>query len=328
MFNNFDDFLNEGKKYPDFAVGDIVKTASYEYDYGSSMYKAFNTICGAILIITEINQKSGKNYYTAKIEYGGFKNVQKRARYGTSYSDHMFKSTGTIWGFAKDFTKEGVDEFIKILKANDPKFKALDEISVAKGAVRLDKNKNPSYTTPPYQKITSKKIKAIAVEQTLNTGEICYILSDDTYAVPEKYLSSETEVNDVQIIELSEEIGKILGAKIYKEDTNNIKYEVESIDESGFIAKGKMYFKTIEDKQSFAKEFVKLAKKYVDPEMKKVFSRSASAGILDMSKPVSEWSYPELPKNKVVEAAKNLGIDVPEFLEKRKGNIAGKDYNI
>ena len=40
MFNNFDDFLNEGKKYPDFAVGDIVKTVSYEYDYGSSMYKA------------------------------------------------------------------------------------------------------------------------------------------------------------------------------------------------------------------------------------------------------------------------------------------------
>lgn len=328
MFNNFDDFLNEGKKYPDFAVGDIVKTASYEYNYGSSMYKAANVICGAILIITEINQKSGKKYYNAKIEYGGFKNVQGRSRYGISYSDHMFKGGGNVNGFAKDFTEDGVDEFIKILKKHDPKFKIGDEISVAKGAVRLDKNKNPSYTTPPYQKITSKKIKAIAVEQTLNTGEICYILSDDTYAVPEKHLSSETEVNDKQIVELSEEIGKILGAKIYKEDTNNIKYEVESLDETSFIAKGKIYFKTIEDKQSFAKEFIKLAKKYVDPEMKKVFSRSASAGILDMSKPVDEWSYPELPKNKVVEAAKNLGIDVPEFLEKRKGNIAGKDYGI
>ena len=328
MFNNFDDFLNEGKKYPDFAVGDIVKTVSYEYDYGSSMYKATNVICGAILIITEINQKSGKNYYTAKIEYGGFRNYQKRSRNYGSYSDYALKSTGNIYGFAKDFTKDGVDEFLKILKKHDPKFKVGDEISVAKGAERFDKNKNPSYTTPPYQKITTKKVKAIAVDQTINHGEICYILSDDTYAVPEKYLSSETEVNDDQITELSEEIGRILGAKIHKTNSNEIKYEIQSLDETSFIAKGKIYFRTAEDKQSFAKEFIKLAKKYVDPEMKKVFSRSASAGILDMSKPVSEWSYPELSKDKVVEAAKNLGINVPEFLEKRKGNIAGKDYGI
>ena len=62
--------------------------------------------------------------------------------------------------------------------------------------------------------------------------------------------------------------------------------------------------------------------------MKKVFSKSASAGVLDMSKPTSEWAYPEISKDKVVEAAKNLGINVPEFLEKRKGNIAGKDYGV
>lgn len=328
MFNNFDDFLNEGKKYPDFIVGDIVKTASYEYDYGSSMYKAFNTICGAILIITEINQKSGKNYYTAKIEYGGFKNVQKRARYGTSYSDYMFKSTGTVRGFAKDFTKEGVDEFIKILKASEPKFKLNDEISVSKGAERFDKNKNATYTTPSYQKITTKTIKAIAVDQTIDREEICYILSDDTYAVSEKYLSSEVEVNDDQIAELSEEIGRILGAKIHNTSTNNIKYEVESLDESSFIAKGKMYFKNMEDKQSFAKEFTKLAKKYANPEMKKVFGKSASAGVLDMAKPSSEWSYPEIAKDKIVETAKNLGIDIPDFLEKRKGKISGKKFGL
>jgi hypothetical protein len=328
MFKDFDDFLNEGKKYPDFSVGDIVKTASYEYDYGSSMYKATNVICGAILIITEIKQKSGKNYYTAKIEYGGFRNDQKRSRNYSSYSDYALKSTGNINGFAKDFTKEGVDEFIKILKKNEPKFKVGDEISVAKGAERFDRNKNPSYTTPVYQKITTKKVKAIAVDQTINRGEICYLLSDDTYAVPEKYLSSEVEVDDKQITELSEEIAKKLGAKIYKEDNNSIKYEVESLDETSFIAKGKIYFSTPEDKMAFAKEFSKLVKKYVDPEMKKVFSRSASAGVLDMSKPTSEWGYPELSKTKVVEAAKNLGIDVPEFLEKRKGNIASKDYGI
>lgn len=328
MFNNFDDFLNEGKKYPDFAVGDIVKTASYEYSYGSSMYKAANVICGAILIITEINQKSGKKYYTAKIEYGGFKNVQSRSRYGLSYSDHMFKGGGNVNGFAKDFTKEGVDEFLEILKANEPKFKVGDEISVEKGAKRIDRDKNSSYTTPPYQKITTKKIKAIAVDQTINQGEICYILSDDTYAVPEKYLSSEVAVNDDQIVELAEEIGRILGVKIYKEEVNLIKYKAESINETSFIAKGRIYFKEIEDKQSFAKEFTTLLKKYSSPEMRKVFSRSASAGILDMSKSTSEWEYPELAKDKVVEAAKNLGIDIPEFLEKRKGKISGKKFGL
>jgi hypothetical protein len=43
---------------------------------------------------------------------------------------------------------------------------------------------------------------------------------------------------------------------------------------------------------------------------------------------MSSWYKAKITAQKIVQAARNIGIDVAEFLEKKRGVITGKKYGL
>lgn len=324
MFRSFK--LFEASKTPVYKVGDRLKTGPYykEYDMGSSFEKGKNTTGGAIVEVTEVSQKSGKAYYTTKVVYGSYAAEQKRSRRFNSYSDYSLRGEGRILkGFAKDFTAEGVEEFEKLVKT--AKYKIGDAVSVRAGANQLKIDSSSTWKPSAYTKITSRTVKAFAIDQSLEEGVMCYILSGSEYAVKETDISKEEDLSEAQIEELADAIADKIGIKVSKTSGGNFKFETEIITEL-LGSKSVIIFKDLKSKQEFNLEFQKLVRKYSQTNLNKIFQKSLT--FTDNSKETSEYSHIEISSSKILEAAKNLEIDVEEYLKSREGKIAGKSYGI
>ncbi len=188
----------------------------------------------------------------------------------------------------------------------------------------LDFSSN-THTRNKFIKITSKIIKAFAIDQSIEAGELCYILSGDKIAVRQSDLEVESDITQNQIDELAEGIAEKIKQKFSKLDNGNFKFEVENISEL-IAPKCHILFRDLEDKQKFYEEFKKLVKKYNQPLLQKVFDRNLS--LINNSSESPNWTYPDISSDKIIETAKNLEIDIEKFLKSREGKIAGKDYGI
>jgi hypothetical protein len=55
---------------------------------------------------------------------------------------------------------------------------------------------------------------------------------------------------------------------------------------------------------------------------------SSEVKVIGISSSMGRWHRGKISAQKVIQAARNIGINVKEFLEKKKGTITGKKYGL
>ena len=325
MFDNFQQF-NEAvaaqpKKTAAFHVGDLVKTAGYHYgsDRRGETFYAYRG--GAILEIERVDVKSGKWHYTCKIVNGFLMKNNKFA--ANKPTTNYYK----IVGFDKDFTKEGVDEFLKISK--EAKFQAGDEVDIPE-KTKLVKLKDDTSPDKSVVKHISHKIFSLAVYHTIQEGEPCYYI-DNLGVIKESDINSKQNLSDGAIEALAKEIAKELKTETRINSNENqsgyqFGYQTFTIkmesNYSSLITGGFNINK--ENSLKFQEEMKKLINKYVTSESQKVFEKTVK-----FDAKLSDDRYDaSINQKEIVNAARNLKINIDQVLHDKRGKINMKKFGV
>ena len=329
-FKAFDDFLNEAdvvtpKKPAKFSVGDLVEPVGtyFRIINGYGRDKAYNGCGGMIIKITKVEPKSGKWFYEGTIEYGGY------TRYSSGrsgYNSHL-NISGTIGEFEKNFSSENVDKFLEIVKS--PKFELKHQITIPQGVTVLpDKPRENDKVTKTTQSLTTT-IRCIAVNQTIATGEVCYAVDAwgvSGRSIKESNIEQELEVDQSAKEIIAEEIANVLGVKMepdnYHDDGNpNFKFFTTSLDEP---IKGKMYFKDFESANAFLDDLKSLVEKHLDKNLIQFGKPTVKSKLTHQN----EYDYTSVTNDKLLQLARNIGIDVKDFIKKSSAKAFAKKHNI
>ncbi len=291
-----------------------------------------NNRSGVIVQIKGIDtsKSSLKRYvYEARILYGIMSSETTRS--------YNMSTSGTILVDEKDLSFDNVEEFNKILKTQ--KFKLGEEIMVPKGTTILNsKRDNENKTTT---KTHTMKILYYTVDPTLESKNVVYGFENPSYnkssiEIAEKDISKELEVPIKAYEMLSKEISKILDIdyekyfEIRKDDEygsndKEIKLQIKFEGASNmFGEKQKMLFK---DKESVIAFYNDLKKVYEKHRNKKLEKATGKIPTLETYSEYDDQTYTFRGK-KILEFARNLGIDVEKFVETHRGLVHGANLGL
>jgi hypothetical protein len=323
MFDNFQQFneaAGQPKKPASFHVGDLVKTTEFYYGSnrrGETFYASYG---GAILEIESVAVKSGKWYYECKIVNGLLMKNEKRSASTPTKNSNWYK----IVGFDKDFTKEGVDEFLKI--AQEAKFQSGDEVDIPEKTRLVKLKSEENVPNKSVIKHTSNKIFSLSVDYTLQEGEPCYYI-DKLGIIKESDINLKQSLSPEAIEALAKEIAKELKTETkldsnkfqfgYQEFTIKMESNYSSLITGGFNINR-------ENSLKFQEDMKKLINKYATPESQKAFGKAVK-----FEAKLSDDRYDaSINQEEIVNAARNLKIDIDQVLHDKRGKINMRKFGV
>ena len=231
-----------------------------------------------------------------------------------------------IVGFDKDFTKEGVDEFLKIAK--EAKFQAGDEVDIPEKTKLVKLKSEENVPDKSVVKHISHKIFSLAVDYTLQEGEPCYYI-DKLGIIKESNISSKQNLSEESIEAVAQEIANKLKTKIkldpdsdkiqfgYQEFTIKMESNYSSLITGGFNINK-------ENSLKFQEEMKKLINKYATPESQKAFGKA-----IKFDAKLSEDRYDaSIKRADIVNAARNLNVDIDQVLHDKRGKINMRKFGV
>ena len=317
MINNFDNFINEAAraKFPAYKEGDEALILGFHEmrvswnNYPNIRWSTYDKyVCyenfGAVVKILKVDLE--KKEYIVEGVTGVLTESPIRGRSGSkpkSPSKAILKVKQSM------LSTEQLAEAKEFL--DDRIFADNEEVSVELTG-----------------KSMSRKIVGIALGKTLETRKIHYLVKDVAGVVPEEKISKEVKVDENAIQLLAEEIAKVLDVKMEKDDSKFI-YDVSNAEGNELI-KGKIYFKSTSEREKFESEMEKFLEKWMNKDFQKIMNNGevSTVSVKKHGNSSYSWNKGELKQDKVVQAARNIGINVEEFLEKKKGSISARKFGL
>ena len=309
--------FNESSKPPLFEEGDYVMLTSGIYrrkwktsstwDRSDKFQIWREEGGGALCKVVKVEGAGSKSFYTLELIEGYL--ILYNSRYYKGSSSAIANNSYLIGAEQKQLTKEGVEEFMKLVK--NKRFNNGEEIS-AKGA----------------DKSITAEIVAVAVGATLEKKAIYYKLKNVSNNFPETSLEPEFKIGAEEIEVIANEISKKLNVKIYELEDNRVIFNVKRINLSEKMD-GFLFVKDTEKEKEFSDELKKLIEKYVTPEFQKIM-KEGNAVTFRVKEPNSDHKLYKgsINNDKLNQAARTLGIDVKELLQRKRGIVSGKKFGL
>jgi hypothetical protein len=332
MIKKFDTFLNEAAraKFPEYKVGDeVLMLAYHEFQYSGRIpvakwetYNKYSTSrdAGAMGKIVEVDMV--KKEYVVEFTAGILKTVYRGRSSGGSYvtpgKDITDRERSKIYLRVKqaDITTEGLQEIQKLLK--DDSLRTGEKVSV-----KISNDKS-----------VTRSVVGVSLSKTIENKKLTYSIEGVSNTVPIDLIEKEIDVNDQNTQELiAEEIAKVLGTKMIDKSGSGLNtefvYEVAFLEGSKMI-NGHLFFKDDNAREKFVQDLQKFIDSKLDKNLQKVMLKgeSSEVKVLGIGNSMSSWYKAKITAQKIVQAARNIGIDVTEFLEKKRGVITGKKYGL
>lgn len=323
MIFDFSSFLNEaaGKRFPAYKVGDhvIIKTDGYatfitKRELSSKWDKFWKVIfykdSGVYGKIAEIDEE--KKEYTVEAIDG----VVETSTGSSRHSNTTPSKAGDSWMKyikvkQKDLTTEGVKEIEKFIK--EAKYKAGNSVAFETNG-----------------KIAIRKVVGLQIMKSLENNEPTYKLEGLATPFKETDLEEETDLDKDSQNAVADEIAKTLGIKI--EETNHREFSFSCIKMEGEkLITGKLYFKDVESRNTFLEDLKKFVESNLNKDLQKIMNEGEPAHVsvkTPTTGPIYSWERGSVKREKVVQAAKNIGIKVKEFLHSKRGTLSGKKFGI
>ena len=316
---DYREFINEARiKFPAYHVGDVLiigghhigsyvefSKASLISSQRSSIYATY-TSQGVLCKITEIDLQK-KEY---KVEYiDGIAKEVYRGRHKENYLNPNFKTYLKVK--QNQLTEKGVSEIQELLKKKE--FNAGELVSV--------KISQDRYVT--------REIIGLSISESIQNRELTYAIKDVTYYVKSSLIEKDVNIGMQEAEELlAKEIAKVLDTKLVDENDLYFSFDIYRLIGSEII-EGSLFFRTAEERTKFCKDLQTLIDDRLDANLQKVMNDGelSSVKVRDIAAGNKYYMGKITPK-KIVQAAKNLGINIKEFLEKKRGQITGKRFNI
>ena len=328
LFANFDTFLNETvrTKFPEYKVGDEVLLLGYhEFQYSTKVpvtkwetYNKYATYSetGAMGKIAVVDTEK-KEYVIEFI--GGILKTIYRGRQGSNASYRTAdKNLPLIYLRVKqiDISTEGLPEIQKLLKANQ--FSSSEKVTVKVSG----------------EKSVTRNLVGVSLAKTLENKKLTYLIDGVSGTVPINLIEKEINISDNVAQELlAEEIAKVLGTKMEDIKGTGLNrefiYEIARLEGKSLIS-GDLFFKNDNTRTKFEEDLQKFINKNLDKNLQRVMrgGESSEVKVIDVSSGMSIWYRGKISAEKVIQAARNIGINVKDFLEKKRGTIAGKKYGL
>lgn len=321
MIKKFDSFLNEAArtKFPEYKIGDMVIIGSYhEFLWKTDLSRnwesyskyATSSSLGALCKVAAIDTE--KKEYAVELVDGILQTVYRGRRGGGSYVTSEGGRLVYLKAKQNQLTTEGIDIIQKLLKDNE--YNPDEKVSV-----RISGEKS-----------VSRKLEGVSIMKSIENKKLTYLVNGVSGTVEGKYIEKEVNVDDETSRDiLAEEIAKILNTKKVEQRGNEYVYEVAKVDGKELI-QGILFFKDDAERDKFADELQKFIDKRLDKNFQKVMNNGESSDVkvIKMGPGTYSWQKGTIKVDKIVQAAKNLGINVKEFLEKSRGRISGKKFGL
>ena len=325
MISNYRDFLNEAarSKFPSYKVGDFVLTNGWvEFGWKSNLTSSWDTytryiadsVAGALCKIVEVNLE--KKEYVLEFAGGILRSEYIRNSRGRSYSSEIgFDPSRKIYLRLKkesEVTTEGLAEAQKILQSLE--YKPGDEVSV--------KISN--------EKTVTRKLIGVAIKASLESGKISYLISSIIGSVESSRIEKEVNLDSEEARNvLAEEIAKVLGTKIIEKTNSEFIYDIAKVEGKELIT-GVLYFNGDAAREKFQSDLQKFIDSKLDENLQKIMYKgeSSQVKVKEVSSTMGRWYKADIPVNKIIQAARNIGINIKEFLEKKRGKITGDKYGL
>lgn len=328
LFANFDTFLNEAvrTKFPEYKVGDEVLLLGYhEFQYSTKVpvtkwetYSKYATYSetGAMgkIVIVDTEKKE----YVIEFTGGILRTVYRGNRGGYGSNSTADKNSPLIYLRVKqiDISTEGLPEIQKLLKANQ--FLSGEKVTVKISA----------------EKSVTRKLVGVSLTKTLENKKLTYLIDGVSGTVPGNLIEKEIDISDEVAQELlAEEIAKVLGTKMEETRGSGLSrdfvYEIAKLEGKSLIT-GELFFKNNNEREKFIVDLQKFIDKSLNKNLQKIMcdGESSEVKVIGISSGMSSWYRGKISAQKVIQAARNIGINVKDFLEKKRGAITGKKFGI
>lgn len=329
IFKNYREFgsVNEARsKFPAFKVGDFAIIGRDEYQEFAhknnlsgkwETYSKYGTYRsqGVLCKIVEVNLE--KKEYVAEFVDGIVKTVY-RGRSSGYYSvpNGNNRNLAYLRVRQNQLTSEGVSEIQALLKKNE--YQPGEKVSVKVSG----------------EKSVTREIQGVAIAKSIENKELTYVISGISNEVKASLIEREIEINTPEAKELlAEEIAKTLKTKVDKitgsGSNEEFVFDVYRLEGKSVIT-GFLYFESEESRAKFCEELKKFIDKRLDSNLQKVMNggEASPVEVINVSPSMSSWYRGNIKADKIVQAARNLGINVKAFLEKKRGQITGRKFNI
>jgi hypothetical protein len=324
MIKKFDTFLNEAVriKFPEYNVGDLVIIGTYhEFQWKTNLTSkswetyskyATSSTLGVLGKIAAIDTE--KKEYAVEFVSGVLQVVYRGRSSNTSYAVPDGKSRTLAYLRVKQnqLTTEGVNEIQKLLKNNEYVY---DE----KVSVKISG-----------QKSVTRNLVGVSITKSIENKSLTYLINGVSGAVESKYIEKEIDLDDETARDiLAEEIAKVLDTKYLEMKGSEYVFEVAKMEGKDLI-KGIMYFKDDAERDRFCDDLQKFIDKRLDKNFQKVMNggEASDVSVTKIGASMGNWYKGVIRKEKILQAARNLGINIKEFLEKKRGVITGKKYGL
>ena len=215
-----------------------------------------------------------------------------------------------------DISTEGLPEIQKLLKANQ--FSSSEKVTVKVSG----------------EKSVTRNLVGVSLAKTLENKKLTYLIDGVSGTVPINLIEKEINISDNVAQELlAEEIAKVLGTKMEDIKGTGLNrefiYEIARLEGKSLIS-GDLFFKNDNTRTKFVEDLQKFINKNLDKNLQRVMrgGESSEVKVIDVSSGMSIWYRGKISAEKVIQAARNIGINVKDFLEKKRGTIAGKKYGL
>jgi len=331
IFKNYREFgslINEARsKFPAFKVGDfaiIGRDEHQEFAYKNNLSRKWETYAkygtyrsqGVLCKIVEVNLE--KKEYVAEFVDGIVKTVYRGGRSGGGYSvpNGTNRNLAYLRVRENQLSSEGVSEIQELLKKNE--YRTGEKVSVKVSG----------------EKSVTREIQGVAIAKSIENKELTYVISGISNEVKASLIEKEIEIDTPEAKELlAEEIAKTLKTKVNKitgsGSNEEFVFDIYKLEGKNLID-GFLYFESEESRAKFCEELKKFIDKRLNKNLQKVMKQgeASSVKVVNISPSMSSWYRGSIKADKIVQAARNLGIDVKAFLEKKRGQITGKKFNI
>ena len=328
MIKKFESFINEAArpKFPIYKVGDEVLLLGYhEFQYSTKVpvikwetYNKYATYSetGAMgkIVIVDTEKKE----YVIEFTGGILKTVYRGRRGGSGSNRTADKNLPLIYLRVKqiDISTEGLPEIQKLLKANQ--FSSNEKVTVKVSG----------------EKSVTRNIIGVSLTKTLENKKLTYLIDGVSGTVPVNLIEKEIDISDVVTQDLlAEEIAKVLGTKVEETSGTGLNrefiFEIAKLEGKSLVT-GDLFFKNENEREKFVADLQKFIDKSLDKNLQKIMrdGESSEVKVIGISSGMGRWYRGKISAQKVIQAARNIGINVKEFLEKKRGAIAGKKYGL
>jgi hypothetical protein len=332
IFKNYTEFgsINEGarSKFPAFKAGDFAIIGRDEYQefaHKNNLSRNWETYSkygtsrsqGVLCKIVEVNLE--KKEYVAEFVDGIVKTVYRGRSSGSGYylvPNGSNRNLSYLRVRQNQLTSEGVSEIQELLKKNE--YQPGEKVSV-----KVSREKS-----------VTREIQGVAIAKSIENKELTYVISGISNEVKASLIEKEIEIDTPEAKELlAEEIARTLKTKVDKISGTGLNqefiFDIHKLEGKSLI-NGIMFFESEESRTKFCEDLKKFIDKRLDSNLQKVMNggEASTVEVINISSSMSRWYRGSITADKIVQAARNLGINVKAFLEKKRGQIAGRKFNI